>query len=333
MLNKRIISILVVLVIIFVIIIIWFVKNDEREDNQIINNIIDNTEELVNADFKLNTRSKIDLEKLKSYNLPIIIDFGADGCGPCKVMEPDLEELNEELQGKAIIKFIDVWKYPTLASEYPIQLIPTQILFNSDGTPYAPANASELGLEDGAINIQYYYAGEFQATTAATQYCTSWYQRGTEVIFGCGGGVYQSVISASQAAGNKPWIGVDVNQHADTSLGQSQDTCITSAMKNLQESTEVLLTTYVQNDLSWGDSLAGEVVTVGAQSESCVLPTPETTGDPDCWGFENFTIEEYDSILAMLKDGSVKVNSNSNNEQLSAHNFGCSAKVSINYIA
>ncbi len=211
--------------------------------------------------------------------------------------------------------------------------VPAVVRYGSGYCQGADYAASELGLEDGAINIQYYYAGEFQATTAATQYCTSWYQRGTEVIFGCGGAVYQSVISASQAAGNKPWIGVDVNQHADTSLGQSQDTCITSAMKNLQESTEVLLTTYVQNDLTWGDSLAGEVVTVGAQSESCVLPTPETTGDPDCWGFENFTIEEYDSILAMLKDGSVKVNSNSNNEQLSAHNFGCSAKVSINYIA
>lgn len=147
MLNKRVISILVVLIIIFVIIIIWFVKNGEKENNQIINNNIDNTEVLVNSDFKLNTRSKIDLEKLKSHNLPIIIDFGADGCGPCKEMEPALEELNEELQGKAIIKFIDVWKYPTLANEYPIQLIPTQILFNSDGTPYAPANATELGLE------------------------------------------------------------------------------------------------------------------------------------------------------------------------------------------
>ncbi len=46
---------------------------------------------------------------------PIIIDFGADSCIPCKEMAPVLKKLNEEWQGKVIVKFVDVWKYPDAA--------------------------------------------------------------------------------------------------------------------------------------------------------------------------------------------------------------------------
>lgn len=54
-----------------------------------------------NPDFSLYVTEKIDLEKLKSYGLPIIIDFGADSCIPCKEMAPVLLELNAGLRGKA----------------------------------------------------------------------------------------------------------------------------------------------------------------------------------------------------------------------------------------
>ncbi|OLN32939.1 Thioredoxin [Desulfosporosinus metallidurans] len=39
-----------------------------------------------------------------------MIDFGADSCVPCKEMAPVLKKLNTEMQGKAIVKFVDVWK-------------------------------------------------------------------------------------------------------------------------------------------------------------------------------------------------------------------------------
>lgn len=126
---------------------IWIIKNNQKEEEKRVENNTINQTQTVNADFKLNITSKIDLEKLKSYNLPIIIDFGSDSCIPCKEMAPALKQLNSELQEKAIIRFVDVWKYPKLADGYPIELIPTQIFINSDGTPYAPENAEELGLE------------------------------------------------------------------------------------------------------------------------------------------------------------------------------------------
>lgn len=64
---------------------------------------------------------------------PSVVDFGARSCIPCKKMAPILEELNRELKGKANVLFNDVWKDETLARQYRIQMIPTQIFFNAKG--------------------------------------------------------------------------------------------------------------------------------------------------------------------------------------------------------
>lgn len=85
--------------------------------------------------------SSVDLETLKSYNIPIVIDFGSDSCIPCQQMAPVLETLNEEWQGKAIVQFVDVWEYTTAAADFPVSVIPTQIFFNADRTPYVPSDS------------------------------------------------------------------------------------------------------------------------------------------------------------------------------------------------
>ena len=90
----------------------------------------------LNPDLALKAET-LDLERLKSYGLPILIDFGADSCVPCKEMAPVLEKLNKEYQGKVIIKFVDVWRNPKLAENFPVQVIPTQFFFSSDGSPLA----------------------------------------------------------------------------------------------------------------------------------------------------------------------------------------------------
>ena len=108
---------------------IWAIKNNRKDTALAVGD---------NPDFALLVTEKIDLEKLKAYELPIIIDFGADTCIPCKEMAPILKELNAELMGKAIIRFVDVWKYKELAQEYPISVIPTQIFIDASGKPYKP---------------------------------------------------------------------------------------------------------------------------------------------------------------------------------------------------
>lgn len=94
--------------------------------------------EIQDVEYPLNVES-VNLEELGKSNLPIIIDFGADSCIPCKEMAPVLLTLNEELQGKAIVQFVDVWQYPDGANGFPVQVIPTQVFINADGTPYVPS--------------------------------------------------------------------------------------------------------------------------------------------------------------------------------------------------
>ncbi len=91
------------------------------------------------------TVTSVDLDELAQYELPVIIDFGADECVPCVEMAPVLQTLNAEMQGSAIVQFVDVWKSPSAATGYPVQVIPTQIFVNADGTPYVPSE--ELGIE------------------------------------------------------------------------------------------------------------------------------------------------------------------------------------------
>ncbi len=89
--------------------------------------------------------TSVDVDDLTSHNLPVIIDFGADECVPCVEMAPVLVKLNNEMQGKAVIKFVDVWKTPEAATGFPVQVIPTQVFINADGTPYVPEG--EIGVQ------------------------------------------------------------------------------------------------------------------------------------------------------------------------------------------
>ena len=131
-------KIIIPVLLVCIIIGIWAVKNNKKDITAIDSD---------NPDFALHVTEKIDLEKLKSYGLPIIIDFGADSCIPCKEMAPVLKELNAELSGKAIIRFVDVWKYQDFAEGYPISVIPTQIFVDTSGKPYKPEGPESMQMK------------------------------------------------------------------------------------------------------------------------------------------------------------------------------------------
>lgn len=133
-----VVKVLVPVLILSVLAGIWIVKNSKKDTGAAGGD---------NSDFALNVTQKLDLEKLKSYGLPIVIDFGSDSCIPCKEMAPVLEELNKELQGKAIVRFVDVWKYQDLAEGYPISVIPTQILIDANGKPYKPKDPEAMQMK------------------------------------------------------------------------------------------------------------------------------------------------------------------------------------------
>jgi thioredoxin 1 len=154
--RKRVIlKITLIAVILVAIAAVWVIKNRTTprvaaEVNAVLTQAEDSgettTAEKQDEDFALETDA-IDLAALFTYKLPIIIDFGSDSCIPCQEMAPVLKSANEDYRGKAIIKFVDVWKHTDAASNFPVQVIPTQVFFNANGTPYVPSN--DLGIEFG----------------------------------------------------------------------------------------------------------------------------------------------------------------------------------------
>ena len=151
----------------------------------------------------------------------------------------------------------------------------------AEGADYA---AKEMGVD--GIEIMYNYTGAFAATPEAQSMAASWYQNGTEVIFGCGGAVGNSVMAAAEEKSAKV-IGVDVDQSYES------DTVVTSAMKQLSVSVYDGVRDYYA-----GSFPGGKTSIFSAKNDGIGLPM-ETSK------FTKFTQADYDAVYAQLKDGKI----------------------------
>lgn len=86
-------------------------------------------------------------DKDKTFNrlgsLPIILDFHATWCGPCKMLAPHLQAIQNKYKGKLVIYRIDVDKEPLLAQRFNIQAMPTMVFMGSK-----TSFKSELGYQE-----------------------------------------------------------------------------------------------------------------------------------------------------------------------------------------
>lgn len=153
------------------------------------------------------------------------------------------------------------------------------------------AAAEELNKEV-ELKLSYKFGAGFGASVELQTQISGWYTAGTEVVFACGGSMFQSVKSAAEATTNGKIIGVDVDQ------APLSDRVITSAVKGLSVSVQKILGEFYGGE--WDTKLAAKASNLGAADDATGLPTAT-------WRMSKFTVENYNTLFAAVKAGSVSI--------------------------
>ena len=141
--------------------------------------------------------------------------------------------------------------------------------------------------------MAYWYSGTFTADANVQSTMDHWYGNGVDVIFSCGGGVFDSVLASGTAA-NKPLVGVDADQ------GSASNLVITSAVKNLSGSVQDALSSLADNGGAWDSAHAGTTTDLGIAEGGVGLAT-------DNWRLANFSVADYQALSQRIASGEITV--------------------------
>ena len=155
----------------------------------------------------------------------------------------------------------------------------------------ANAAAAELGV-NVEMNYSWEYGASFSASPELQTMASGWYQNGTEIIFACGGSMFQS-ISAAASANDGYVVGVDVDQSSES------DAVITSAMKGLANAVQWAVG-HVYDDTF--DTIGGVGTSLGVADNAVGLPTAE-----ESWRFETFTVDQYNELYQKVLNGDLVI--------------------------
>ena len=151
--------------------------------------------------------------------------------------------------------------------------------------------AAEVKGVDVEIKYTWQYGASFSASPELQTMVGGWYEQGTEIVFSAGGSIFNS-ITAAAAANDAKVIGVDVDQSYES------DTVVTSALKGLTASVKWALAKVY--DGTWAEIAGANSASLGAESDAVGLPTAT-------WSLKNWSVAEYETLLASIKSGAVAV--------------------------
>jgi len=159
----------------------------------------------------------------------------------------------------------------------------------------ANAAAAEMG-KTVEVNYSWQYGASFSASAELQSMISGWYTNGTEIVFACGGSMFQS-IAAAASANDGLVVGVDVDQSSQS------DTVVTSAMKGLASSVQWAVAKVYDDTFS---EIGGTGTSLGAKEDAVGLPTAT-------WSMENYTVAEYEAQLADIVSGKLTIDADFNN--------------------
>lgn len=154
--------------------------------------------------------------------------------------------------------------------------------------------AAFLGISE-KISVDYWYVDTVSLDDQIEDISREWYEAGTQIIFACGGTLYQSVLASAEVCGGR-LIGVDMTQNGISEV------FFAFAVKGVKSSVIDALDEFYAYGGAWPEEMSGKTISYGADKKSVGVSILDDTGSLD-----HDLTDEYSQVLADLKDGKIPI--------------------------